>query len=79
MAAARNATRRPVKPPTESSVYDGSRMIGEIKPTGHGFSARLATGRRLAGTFATERLAMRAITAATRAANPSPLNLRTTS
>ena len=66
MPAARIAKRRPVKPPTESAVYAGSMLIGEIKPSARGFTARLATGRRL-GAFADERLAMKAITAAARA------------
>lgn len=70
-APVRKATRRPVKPPTVSTVYDGSRLIGEIKPSARGFTARLTSGRRL-GAFATEKLAMRAITAATRGEGTRP-------
>jgi hypothetical protein len=67
MTAARRAKRRPVKPPTASSVYHGSVLIGEVLPRrGGGFAARLTSGKRL-GAFADERSAMRAITAAARA------------
>jgi len=54
----------------ESSVYDGSRFLGDVVPRrAGGFSAKLASGRRLPGSFKSERLAMAAITAAQRDAN----------
>jgi len=58
----------------ESSVYDGSRFLGDVAPRrGGGYVAKLASGRRLLGAFKTERAAMSAITAAFRAA-PSQLS-----
>ncbi len=64
-AAARKRPRRDSKPPTESSVYDGSRLLGVIKPKAEAFVARLANGRAL-GEFPDARAAMRGICAAAR-------------
>jgi hypothetical protein len=64
-AARKTARRRALA--AESVVYDGSKLIGEIKPKAGMFTARLASGRRL-GAFTTDQLAMKAITAAARAA-----------
>jgi hypothetical protein len=75
MTAVRKAKRRrPAEPPRESQVYDGSRMLGEIRPKSGGFIARTVSGRRL-GSFATEKSAMKAICAgahAERAASANP-------
>jgi hypothetical protein len=69
-AVARKTVRRKAAPPAESSVYDGARLLGEIKPRGRTFTARLASGRRL-GSFANERLAQKAICAGARAERAS--------
>lgn len=63
--AARTPSRREAKAPTKSSVYDGSRLLGVIKPKAGAFVARLANGRTL-GEFSDERSAMRAICSADR-------------
>ncbi len=65
-AARKTARRRAAKPASELSVYSGSVMLGEIKPSPRGFVARMASGRRLPGAFANEREAMRAITSSSR-------------
>ena len=43
MTAARKTTRRKAAA-SKSTVYDGSRLIGEIRPSARGFTARLAGG-----------------------------------
>ena len=73
MSAARKTARRKAAA-SESTVYDGSLLIGEIKPGARGFTARTAGGRRL-GAFASAQLAMRAITSAARAERSSPARL----
>lgn len=68
--------RKAAQPPTESWVYSGRVLIGEIKPKDRAFTARLANGRRL-GSFADERAAMRAITTAARDGRaPSPTEIQ---
>ena len=52
-------------PQAESSVYDGTRLLGVIRPQASAFVARLAAGRAL-GEFVDVRSAMRAICAADR-------------
>ena len=64
MTARKTARRKAAA--SKSTVYDGSRLIGEIRPGARGFTARLAGGRRL-GAFVSAQLAMRAITSAARA------------
>jgi hypothetical protein len=61
--AAARAQRR--EPPAESSVYDGRRLLGTIKPGGRAFVARDAGGKRL-GEFDDARSAMRRICDAAR-------------
>ncbi len=67
-APARKRPRRDARPPAESSVYDGGRLLAEIRPKAGAFAARLANGRALGSAFATERAAMRANCAADRRA-----------
>ncbi len=64
--AAGKTTRRKARPAAESVVYDGSKLLGTVSPRRGGFAPRLVSGRRL-GAFASEQLAMKAITAAARA------------
>jgi hypothetical protein len=65
-AVARKPKRRKATPAVESVVYGGSILLGEIRPKGRTFIARLASGRRL-GTFVNERVAQKAICAGARA------------
>lgn len=72
--AARKAANEPRRrePPRESSVYDGSRLLGTITPAGGAFVAHSATGEKL-GEFADERLAMRRVCAAARTGGENAL------
>lgn len=58
--------RKAAAAPSESAVYDGSRLLGTITPKDETFVARNTAGKKL-GSFATDRLAMKAITDAARA------------
>lgn len=75
VAARKSARRRAARPATKSVVYDGRLLCGMIAPKSGGmFAARLATGKLL-GRFANERLAQRALTAASRGERaPQPQN-----
>ena len=54
----------------ESTIYDGSTLLGTIVGRGHRFKARTVEGRKL-GEFPSARDAMSAVIEATRAAlNP---------
>jgi len=57
--------RRQAEPPRESAVYDGSRLLGVIKPAAGAFVARCPMGQKI-GDFPDARSAMRAICAAAR-------------
>ena len=59
--------RRRDEPPRESWVYDGGRLLGEIKPTAGAFVARDARGKKI-GAFPDPRSAMREICRVARAA-----------
>ncbi len=72
--ARRPATTRP----SESFVYDGSKLLGTLVERGHVFTARNAEGRRIA-KFSTLKDAMSALANAGRAlakpsetSNPAP-------
>ena len=60
--------RRVVEPPRESAIYDGSRHIGDLRPSKGKFVAYSAAGRRL-GVFDDDRAAMRAVTSHARQLN----------
>jgi hypothetical protein len=57
---ASRARRRPAARPSESQVYDGSRLLGTLVERDHTFTARNAAGRKLA-KFATLKEAMAAL------------------
>ena len=62
--------RRPrvVEPPRESAIYDGSRHVGDLRPSKGKFVAYSAGGRKL-GVFDDDRAAMRAVTSHARQLN----------
>ena len=60
--------RKPPAPRSESSIYDGNRLLGTITPKAGAFVASNAAGKRL-GTFTIEKLAMDAICEAGREPN----------
>jgi hypothetical protein len=68
-SARKAARRKPDAPQCESSVYDGSRLLGSLLPRDGKFVARDAGGRKL-GKFADGRVGMRAICDADRAERP---------
>lgn len=72
-AARRKRVRRAAAktPAAESTVYDGSKMLGTIVERNRTFRAIDANGRKL-GSFPNARDAMRAISTAARAPSEAP-------
>jgi hypothetical protein len=66
-AATASGRARSREPEGDSVVYDGNRIMCDIKRRGDGFVARDAKGRKIGAAFATSREAMKAICAADRA------------